>query len=520
MPARVGRIIGALPPVILSHRILVVLLGGLGILGAVPSPARAQTIETHPAAGVRFPRPSGYEQIPVPPLQTDVVLRFMDRPPSGRSGAVLARKQVLFVSLDASDGTPEERWERLWRWLPDLGLRPSIWGSPEDGVRKWENHHGETVRKFEVLSPVSPREPLWIFHGPDRTLAVVGFGFGPGQLDLQEDEVERDYDGWAFAIEEMRLFPPEVPDIDKLARVHRREGLAQPEYRAAVEASLVRGWKSDNTEHFIIVYNTGNEPFIRAIKDELETLRAAFAAVFPPSSELHRVSTVRICHDLSEYLAYGGPLNSGGFWSPLLRELVLFDNARRDGVSGWTNADTRRVLYHEAFHQYIRDAVGDLDPGMWFNEGLGDYFSGARLKKGELEECVPVPERLAVIQRALAEHGRGLPWDELLFYDREGFYEPSRADLCYAQSWSLVYFLMRAPVVRERPEWSSILPTYFDTLKRANAEELETFQRDGGGVADVHDGSARARARALEAAFGPVDLDELDRAWKAFVSGL
>jgi len=38
--------------------------------------------------------------------------------------------------------------------------------------------------------------------------------------------------------------------------------------------------------------------------------------------------------------------------------------------------DSLRVLYHEAFHQYIHYAVGDVAPHSWFNEGHGDYFAG------------------------------------------------------------------------------------------------------------------------------------------------
>ena len=40
-------------------------------------------------------------------------------------------------------------------------------------------------------------------------------------------------------------------------------------------------------------------------------------------------------------------------------------------------ADTLAVLYHEAFHQFIFYSVGEVAPHSWFNEGHGDYFSGA-----------------------------------------------------------------------------------------------------------------------------------------------
>jgi len=57
------------------------------------------------------------------------------------------------------------------------------------------------------------------------------------------------------------------------------------------------------------------------------------------------------------------------------------------------------------------------------------------------------------------------------------------------------------------------VPLYFETLQRAQAEEGES-------PVTPLDAAERARSRALEAAFGSVDLDELDRAWREFVRSL
>jgi hypothetical protein len=321
----------------------------------------------------------------------------------------------------------------------------------------------------------------------------------------------------------MRFLDQRPPDEAKLAAAYERRGLSDPAYRAKVEASLIRGWEIENTPSYILVTNTGNRPFLRKIESELEILRAELTEVFPPREGLESVSTVRVCHDASEYTAYGGPPGTGGFFSPTLRELVLFDNARRDGLD-WGNEDTRRVLYHEAFHQYIYDAVGRLSPHMWFNEGMGEYFAGARILKGEVACIEPVASRLGRVQYALTKGGGTIPWREILRYDQETFYAADRVSLTYAQAWSMVYFLETAPAAQEREEWRAILPVYFDTLQARFADELLLLEHGGEPEGDaeelIEEARERSRRLALEAAFDGVDLPSLERAWKDFVLSL
>ncbi|MCC6409571.1 MAG: hypothetical protein IT453_20605, partial [Planctomycetes bacterium] len=66
----------------------------------------------------------------------------------------------------------------------------------------------------------------------------------------------------------------------------------------------------------------------------------------------------------------------------------------------------------------------------------------------------------------------------------------------YAQGWSFIYFLRTAPgkFTGWKPEWSSILPTYLDTL--AVTGDL---------------------TKAVDTAFAGVDFDELTAAWKAYL---
>ena len=55
------------------------------------------------------------------------------------------------------------------------------------------------------------------------------------------------------------------------------------------------GWKVEDTENYIIVYNTSAQPLIRHIVKDLEDIREKYIELFPPSGPIEAVSTVRIC---------------------------------------------------------------------------------------------------------------------------------------------------------------------------------------------------------------------------------
>ena len=111
-------------------------------------------------------------------------------------------------------------------------------------------------------------------------------------------------------------------------------------------------------------------------------------------------------------------------------------------------------------------------------------------------------------------------WKDILHYEQPQYY--ANPAVCYAQGWSMIYFLRTSKEVAKRPEWARILPTYFDALKTAWAEELAKIEAKG----QKDDKLARAKAglsareRALDQAFTGVDLDEIERAWLSFTEKL
>ena len=288
------------------------------------------------------------------------------------------------------------------------------------------------------------------------------------------------------------------------------------DYRANVRAALVKGWEADDTENYIYVYSTKDEPLLRAIKKELEAIRKWYVKLFPPVGEITAVSTVRICKDRDEYMAYGGPPSSGGYWNSAAEELVFYDYEDKKGEGkGSGKADTRIVLYHEAFHQYIYYSTGELPPHSWYNEGTGDYFSGAKISGSKVTKIGVNPWRVAYIQQAI-ERDKYVPWSEIIKYEQAEYYR--NAGLCYAQGWSMIYFLRESKAAQKHEVWSQINDKYFNELKRAYNEALEAYDDPGRG--ERAQAGLEAREKAVEFAFKGVNFNEIEEELREFTLGL
>ena len=232
---------------------------------------------------------------------------------------------------------------------------------------------------------------------------------------------------------------------------------SKPEiWREARRKKLIKGWGAIDTKNYLIVYNKEvKRPLLKKIAKHIEAIREQiYQDLFPPSREIKAVSVVRVCKDMSEYRRYGGPAGSAGYWSRGDEELVV-----PAGMS-----DSIRVLYHEAFHQYIHYAVGDVAPHSWFNEGHGDYFAGFNYR-GRKFKPAPFRWRKATIAAALSSKSY-VPLRKFLKYTQGEYY--ANPGLCYAQGWSFVYFLRETErrKIRKYKQYWGLLDRYFDGIKR------------------------------------------------------
>jgi len=477
---------------------------------AAALPGGGFAMEKHTELGLIFPRPKTYEQIPRQPGERWIVLYYAEEIPKDPAARRAVRPELRIVRID---GTDED--------VPDLDAyfeqQMPAW-SPGEG-RVVARRGGLDGREREMLPTDAQTDKdkqragwLWSWEGESGTLALIGFC---APEDLREQSHQ-----WRTTARKMRITTPRQPARSSAARLYTHGNLRDPEFRIAVREDLVRGWRAEDTANYIVIFDTSDVQLVRRITRDIELVRKEYEKLFPPLEPIEAVATVRVCKDRDEYLLYGGRNGSAGFWNSGTKELVLYDaGGAADGPLKNGSADTLIVLYHEAFHQYIHYSAGQIAPHPWFDEGHGDYFSGAEIRGGRLRSIGPNPWRFETIRDACAKREH-VPFEDILRFEQEAYYANSTAH--YAQGWAMVYFLRESKEVRRRREWAAILPTYFETLKQAYTEELLVILEEGltADAERIREAGELARTRALNEAIEDVDLTELEEAWLAFMEGL
>jgi hypothetical protein len=395
----------------------------------------------------------------------------------------------------------------LRRYYPKWRLGRATDGKERDGFRA---HEYSFLPGRELEAPVAGWICSYLKGG--RTISFLGL--------CAEEDLKDQVKIWRYSAEHVDFSEPEEQNTDKLERMYARLALPHADYRIEVRKKLVRGWKAEDTPHYIVIYDTVDQPLVRKIVRDLELLHAEYEKLFQPAEKIDAVSAVRICKSREEYLSYGGAPYSAGYWNAAAQELVLYDAERVDRHVR-IDADTFVTLYHEGFHQYVHYSSGGVPPHSWVGEGHGDYFSGAKVTDGKVWSIGVNPWRVAQAKLIVAT-SEAIPWKEIVRFEQKAFYDEKRIGTCYAQAWSMIYFLRKSKVVEKRPEWAQILPTYFATLKTAYSARLEGLKAAGkqDDPKATDRAGVEARAEAVEAAFQDVDIDEIQRAWETFVREL
>jgi len=198
-------------------------------------------------------------------------------------------------------------------------------------------------------------------------------------------------------------------------------------------------WHEASSENFVLVTNASPER-AESLLLTLERFRGALGQVLPElrrwTPSRTRVYGFRDYDSLEPFLPPAEPRGSrvaGYFRKGASENVIVLD------LTGGTPA-FERILFHEYLHLVLSLSARDLP--VWFEEGLSEFYAGARLGENEAELGVSDPRHRALLSRLPL-----MPLDELF-----GIEEASDSDaLFHAQSWALVhYLLVEAPEGRER----------------------------------------------------------------------
>jgi len=495
------------------------------------------------AKGLALFAPIDFDELPVPPTEDLIQMKFAERKTEANKDRF--RSEIWVIAIPKGDvktgatsapaapnGEGDEQGsEEAPKKDPKNGPKPirsyadfvsmrlsgpqKAWKEPK-AEGKAETMFGKKVlERFSIASSQGKGRVLaWTLDDGDQTLVVHCLA-----LDEAMKDWEKKFERTARSLRVTEATDALGRDIELHYKLHPFRNV---EYRKEVRRNLPKGWKAEDTENFILIYSTKDQILLSKLKNDLEVCRTKYIEIFPPTKTIEAVSTVRVCKDKEEFMKFAGtPEAVAGFWNVKTQELVFYDGTKDPQQSQKGRADSIIVLYHEAFHQYIYYACGEVAPHSWFNEGFGDYFSGCQIGGGgkRVDRIGVNPWRCGMIKRTVdkADH---VPLKEIVRYSQGQYY--ANPFVCYAEGWSLIYFLRESKVVARNPKWKEIIPTYFKTLVATYQEEVA---KAGEKANEGYKAAAQEKSRqaAVEAAFKDwtdAEWEKLESEWKAFVKTL
>ncbi len=210
-------------------------------------------------------------------------------------------------------------------------------------------------------------------------------------------------------------------------------------------------FKQFNSRHYR-VFSTVNMPetqyYARHMDIVFEEYKRRFDSINPDSVidgeklPLYLMRTHKEYNRFLQRLRPGAPEQTGGmfFKTRAGQGLATFTHHRKLSITR-----TITVLQHEGFHQFAQAYFAQRLP-IWVNEGLAQYFEDGFIVGDRMHLQVCNGQRLRLIKQAL-KSGQAIPFKRLLSMDKKTWWEQilgskKRGPVAYAQTWSMVYFLV------------------------------------------------------------------------------
>lgn len=175
-------------------------------------------------------------------------------------------------------------------------------------------------------------------------------------------------------------------------------------------------------------------------------------------------------------------------WIPGKKELVI------KPVDWGKNVEQKNLVlgttYHEAFHQYLFYAMGEIQASVWFNEGYACVFGGAIVRDNKLliqEDEYRVRTLEDIVKSGNVHLERLVNMTQEDFVDRKNN-NKKVIEANYALAWGLVYYLSKGIAIESQSPYAGILDKYADALW-----------------------TTKSATAATQAAFKDIDMNALDK---------
>ncbi len=345
--------------------------------------------------------------------------------------------------------------------------------APEVKVRVVVDEHGR-VAEAEVLSVEPSTEYDEIFR--EATLKdLQAQRYAPAVVN--GEEVEKTLE-WSIQFKPAASVHVEGKVIDPWRRPNGIFGTSAEDYAALAREERIQLMKKRQdgyiraaerhlttetplrirTPRFVLVSDLQDEETVRAVANNLEVLFNVLDDLFGEAIPMQGDELTQVAFlyaQRSSYNALRSELHLSDFSGAMtLREGVLAFQAQ-----GWVVDSLQHVVLHEATHAWSLHHLlpAGIELPLWLEEGLAEYISYSKVKRGELvfgrEQRQRFIMRHGNVLKATTRagislqeiktsiyQGEGLTVEELMEADREVFYS-SKSWSYYPTAWLFVHFL-------------------------------------------------------------------------------
>ncbi len=277
-------------------------------------------------------------------------------------------------------------------------------------------------------------------------------------------------------------------------------------------------WIEVRSPHFTVVSDAG-EKQARRIADQFEQIREAFQNAFPKlRADLNEPVTIFALKNedsmkalLPSYWEVKGHMHPAGLYIAGEEKHSVVVRANIQGENAY------EVVYHEYAHALENLNFQGLP--LWLSEGVAEFLGNSRIHESFVEIGVPAPHHLAALHE-----NKLIPIGVLLQVDTASPYynEDNRASMFYAESWTLVHYLMMDPEARQKHLLQNFLTAYqasgnpvyaaqnsFGDLKRF-AQVMELYSRQDQFFVSRVDTSVHGDPKSYSRrALAPAEVDAL-----------
>ena len=231
-------------------------------------------------------------------------------------------------------------------------------------------------------------------------------------------------------------------------------------------------WGIESKDYFIITnYPKSSKSFIKELEAELISSQKVYSRFYKRTTPLKDVNVVRVFKERDDYATYVGKEKewSMGLWISSKKELVI--SPMLHGKKEDVESAQIKILRHEAFHQYLHFALGQVQSSAWFNEGNAVFFEGIRRVGRKLK--IEPSNYLQLLKNMIK---RKLDINALLKMNYEEFYSDAKGKKKvsenYALAWGIIYFLYKeAPKIKKKTgrDYTKILRNYYNSLVKTKS---------------------------------------------------